>query len=125
MRERGALEARKGPAATGAGNRGRDGVERVGIMERETRWTKRRRMELQNAGCADLLEDSSMFDVVEDPMVVGVAVSAHICGGSHGGASDGGWQCIVIHRDGIGGGEIKWKERENVGIRVEEEIREL
>lgn len=76
-------------------------------------------MELQNAGCAELLEDSSMFDVVEDPMVVGVAVSAHLWRGSHGGAGGGGWRCIVIHCDGIGGREIKEEERENMGIRVE------
>lgn len=118
MREGSALEAREGLATAGAGNRGRNRVERVGIVERETYRAKRRRMELENAGCAELLEDSSMFDVVEDPMVIGVAVSAYLCGDIHGGAGGGGWRCIVIHFDGIDGGEIQEEERENEGTRV-------
>jgi len=33
-------------------------------------------------------------------MVVGVAISAHLCGGSHGGTRGGEWWCLVIRLDG-------------------------
>ena len=71
MRERGALEAREG--LVNGGRRRRDGA---GFMETETGRAKRRRMELQNAGSAELQVLTSESNVVENPTVVVAAMIA-------------------------------------------------
>lgn len=55
MRERGALEAREGFSGAGkrgGRRRGRDGVEGIGVMERETGRAEGRWVELQDAASA-------------------------------------------------------------------------
>lgn len=54
-------------------------------MEVEASRAKRRRMELQDTGSAELQTFAFKFDVVEDPVVVRVAVSASVYGGGDGG----------------------------------------
>ena len=74
MRERGTLEARDD--LVNGGRRSRDGG---GFMGRETGGAKRRRMERQNAGSAEVEVLTSESNVVENPTVVGAAMVARRC----------------------------------------------